>query len=111
VRGKLIAHAEPEVLRRAVFGGDVLDVRFEGQVDPGVIETVPSVTEVRRSGQGRLVVITEDAGTAAPQITEALRATGARVLSAEKYEPSFDDVFVALVERSGLEPAEDEVAK
>jgi ABC-2 type transport system ATP-binding protein len=111
VRGKLIAHAEPEVLRRAVFGGDVLDVRIEGQVDPRVIEKMPGVIEVRHSRQGRLIVITEDAGTAAPQITEALRATGARVLSAEKYEPSFDDVFVALVERSGLEPAEDEVAK
>ena len=109
VRGKLIAHAEPEILRRAVFGGDVLDVRTEGPVDPRLLERVPGVIDVRRTREGRLIVISEDAGKAAPRITEALSAAGGRVVSAEKYEPSFDDVFVALVERSGLEPAENEV--
>lgn len=109
VRGHLVAHAEPEYLRRAVFGGEVLDVRTSGPADPRVVERVPGVIDVRPSGDGRLIVIADDAGKAAPRITEAVSAAGARVLSADRYEPSFDDVFVALVQRSGLERTDEEV--
>ena len=109
VRGHLIAHAEPDYLRRAVFGGEVLDVRTRGQIDPRVVQRVPGVMEVRPSRDGRLIVIADDAGKAAPRITEAVSATGAQVLSAEKYEPTFDEVFVALVQRSGLDQTAAEV--
>ena len=109
VRGHLIAHAEPDYLRRAVFGGEVLDVRTRGQIDPRVVQRVPGVVEVRPSRDGRLIVIADDAGEAAPRITEAVSATGAQVLSAEKYEPTFDEVFVALVQRSGLDQTAEEV--
>ena len=110
VRGHLIAHAEPDYLRRAVFGGEVLDVRTRGHVDPHIVQRVPGVIEVRPSRDGRLIVIADDAGKAAPRITEAVSATGAQVLSADTYEPTFDEVFVALVQRSGLDQTDEEVS-
>jgi hypothetical protein len=71
---------------------------------------VPGVLDVRQTAPGHLVVVAEDGGRATPRITDAVAAAGGRVIAAEKYEPSFDDVFVALVERSGLNDAPEEVA-
>ncbi|HUQ42252.1 MAG TPA: ABC transporter ATP-binding protein [Candidatus Limnocylindrales bacterium] len=109
VRGRLVALDTPDALRREVFGGEVIDVRTGGRTDAALVEGVPGVRSVRRSGPGRFMIVTDDAARATPEITGAIAAAGDRVVSAEKVEPSFDDVFMALIERSGLE-TKDEVA-
>ena len=103
VRGSLVAIDQPEALRRAVFGGEVVDVRTRGDAHPKVLTRVPGVIEVRQRSKDRVIVIADDAATTVPRIVDAMQDAGDRVLSAEKYEPSFDDVFVALVEQSGVE--------
>ena len=44
-------------------------------------------------------MVVDDAGTATPDVVEAIRARGGEVVSAREERPSFDDVFAALVER------------
>lgn len=102
VRGNLVAIDRPEDLRRQVFGGEVVDVRTRGEAHPRVLTRVPGVIEVRQRSADHVVVIADEAATTVPRIVDAMQDAGDRVLSAEKYEPSFDDVFVALVEQSGV---------
>ena len=54
---------------------------------------------VRQDGPRQLTVVVDDAGTALPDVVEAVRARGGEVASAREERPSFDDVFAALVER------------
>lgn len=103
VRGSLVAIDQPQELRRTVFGGEVVDVRTRGDAHPRVLTRIPGVREVRRRGPDRVIVIADEAATVVPRIVDAMQDAGDRVLSAEKYEPSFDDVFVALVEQRGVE--------
>ena len=104
VRGTIVALGEPEELRRAAFGGEVIEVRTRGAAPAGVVEKLPGVIDVQQPAKDRLVVIAEDAGATTPRIADALNAWGSPVLTADKYEPTFDDVFVELVERSTEEP-------
>lgn len=100
VRGTIVALGEPEALRRAAFGGEIVEIRTRGAASASVVERIPGVREVQQPARDRLVVMTEDAGAATPRITDALNAAGSPVLTADRYEPTFDDVFVELVERS-----------
>jgi len=106
VRGTIVALDTPDALRRAAFGGEIVEIRTSGPADAGVVEGLPGIVAVQQPAKDRLVVVAEDAGAATPRITDALAAAGARVLTADKYEPTFDDAFVELVERSQAEPAE-----
>jgi ABC-2 type transport system ATP-binding protein len=100
VSGTIVAIGRPEELRRAAYGGEVVEVRTRGRADPKVVEGLPGIRHVQQTADDRLVVIADDAGVATPQITDVLTSSGAQVLTADKYEPTFDDVFVELVERS-----------
>ncbi len=96
--GRLLALAEPDVLRRHVYGGEILDVRTEKTVDPHVVANVPGVTRVRVRGGHALTVVTEDAAATTPRIVEAVQRSAGSVASIQHYEPSFDEVFAAIVE-------------
>jgi ABC-2 type transport system ATP-binding protein len=106
VRGTIVALDTPDALRRAAFGGEIVEIRTSGPADARVVEGLPGIVAVQQPAKDRLVVVAEDAGAATPRITDALAAAGAHVLTADKYEPTFDDAFVELVERSQAEPAE-----
>jgi ABC-2 type transport system ATP-binding protein len=110
VRGTIVALDEPEALRHAAFGGEVVEVRTRGPADARIVKGLPGIVSVHQAASDRLVVVAEDAGAATPRITDALAASGARVLTAEKYEPTFDDAFVELVERANAAREGAEVA-
>ena len=97
--GELVSLADPEELRRSVYGGDVLQVETDGPVSPEVLAGVPDVSSVRQAGPRRLVVVVEDAGAASPRVTEALNAAGVGLHSLQEFQPNLDDVFTELVER------------
>ena len=50
-------------------------------------------------GRATLTVIVDDAGTATPDVVEAIRARS-EVVSAREERPTFDEVFAVLVERA-----------
>ncbi len=97
--GELVSLADPEELRRSVYGGDVLEVEADQPVSPDVLADVPEVTSVRQAGPRRLVVVVGDAGAASPRVTQALQAAGVGLHSLQEYQPNLDDVFTELVER------------
>jgi ABC-2 type transport system ATP-binding protein len=97
--GRLLALATPDDLRREAVGGDIVVVETAALFDGEQLASLPLVTRVRQDGPRRLTVVVEDAGTALPDVVEAVRARGGEVTSAREERPSFDDVFAALVER------------
>jgi len=101
--GRLIALATPDELRREAVGGDIVDVETAEPFDGDVLRALPFVRHVRQEGPQRLWVIVDDAGTATPDVVEAIRAGGGEVASAREVRTSFDEVFTTLVGRSRTE--------
>ena len=101
--GEAVAMGTPEDVRRLAMGGEVVTVAGE-RLDRharSVIEKVPGVSDVSWRSANRLDVIVEDAGTAVPVLMEALREADIEVDEVIEQHPSFDDVFVRLMARTG----------
>ena len=97
--GRLLALATPDDLRREAVGGDVVVVETAALFDGEQLTGLPFVRHVRQDGSRQLTVVVDDAGTATPDVVEAVRSRGGEVVSAREERPSFDDVFAALVRR------------
>jgi ABC-2 type transport system ATP-binding protein len=98
--GAAVANGTPEDVRRKAMGGEVVTVTGE-QLDwraTSVIREVEGVSDVRWESPTRLDVIAEDAGPTVPVLIEALREAGIEVDEVTEQHPSFDDVFVRLME-------------
>ncbi len=101
--GALIAEGRPEELRRRAFGGDIVDIVVE-RPSLGDVEVVSAVSGVRAAEVPRdesLRVTVEDAQRAIPILLDALVASGAQVRSVAQYRPTFDEVFIRLIEQHG----------
>lgn len=101
--GELLALASPSDLRREVYGGDILDVRTNREISAETLARVPGVLSVRQRGARGVIVVTEDAGATTPRIVEAVQQNADSVAFIDQYEPSFDELFVQLVERRQAE--------
>jgi ABC-2 type transport system ATP-binding protein len=97
--GQLLALASPVELRREVYGGDILDVRTQRELDARVLEKVPGVLSARQRGPRGVIVVTDDAGATTPRIVEAVQQNADSVAFIDQYEPSFDELFVQLVQQ------------
>ena len=98
--GRLVACASPEDLRREAFGGELLNVETSGMIDAERLGQLQGFDEVRQVTPRRLVVVARDAARAIPAVVAAVEATGVSVTSIHTMRPSFDEVFVTLVERA-----------
>ena len=109
--GRLVAFATPDELRRQALGGQAIEVETEEAFDASELEAQAGVLRIIQTGSHTFQAVVEDAGTATPEVMEAIAASGAIVKSAREFVPSFDDVFATLVRRHGIEaPDEQEEA-
>lgn len=100
VEGHILAHANPEDLRREALGGDVIQLETAGAFDGQVLTTVAGVISVRQSSARGMLIVVENAGAATPRLQEAISSTGMTVQSISEHRPSFDEVFTELVTRN-----------
>ena len=103
--GHLIALATPDDLRREAMGGDVVAIETADAFDGDALRALPLVRRVRQDGPRSLTVVVDDAGTATPDVVEAIR-THSEVVSAREDRPTFDEVFAILVQRASEGSAE-----
>ena len=103
--GRLVALATPDELRREAMGGDVVAIETAAAFDGGSLRSLPFVRRVRQDGPRSVTVVVDDAGTATPDVVEAIRAE-TEVVSAREERPTFDEVFAILVERARQETAQ-----
>lgn len=97
--GQLVADDTPEAMRARVFGGEMLDLEADGDLEPELLGGLDEVQNVRALGPRRLRVTVKDAGFAAPRLLDTFRSAGVQVVSLDEYQPGFDEVFAELVRR------------
>lgn len=105
--GRLIALATPDDLRRQAMGGDILDVETVAMFDGELLRDLPLIRDIRQQGPRRLRITVDDAGSAIPDVVEAVERHGGQVGSAREERSSFDEVFARLVERERTRQAEE----
>lgn len=102
--GRLIATGQPLELRRRAYGGDLIDLTLEGSplAHLAILEALPVVQQLATQPDGTLRATVADAASALPELLAALDATRVTVRSVGQFRPSFDDIFIRLIEQEGL---------
>jgi ABC-2 type transport system ATP-binding protein len=109
-RGRLIALAPPDQLRRSATGGDVIEVETTGVFDGSSLESMAGVLAVRQLSPLSIRVTVADAATILPAVVDAISAGGGDVASAREVRMTFDEVFAELVARADGDHESDEEA-
>jgi ABC-2 type transport system ATP-binding protein len=100
--GQLVALGSPHELRRQALGGEVIDVESP-RFDAKSLTAVSNLAGVRRVtvlSVDRIRVYVDSAADALPHVLNTLEDHGIVVSSAQEYNPSFDEIFVRLLEAS-----------
>jgi ABC-2 type transport system ATP-binding protein len=97
--GRLIALNTPDDLRRLAMGGDILEIETVEMFDGDLLRDLPVIRNVQQQGPRRIRITVDDAGSATPDVVEAVERQGGQVGSSREERPSFDEVFARLVER------------
>ncbi len=114
VEGRLVALDTPEGLRRAAYGGEVVEMRSRLPLPPAALVglrdfAVTGKPQTLDDHTVRLVVA--DAGEAIPELLAWCASQEIEVETAEEFRPPFDDVFVLLVERQAEQAAGEEAVR
>jgi ABC-2 type transport system ATP-binding protein len=109
-RGRLIAVDTPLALRRRAFGGDIVDIEAEDLNAAAIhsLTQIAIVKSVRPMSRTQVRVYVSDAGVAIPPLLEVL-GEQCKVSKIDEYRPSFDEVFIELMNRDAVARGEDEV--
>jgi ABC-2 type transport system ATP-binding protein len=100
--GKLLMIETPDGLRRKAYGGDMIGIRTNEELRFEHRQQLESLPFVR--GKTKIVsdqeieVIVDDASTAVASLLEWSQAQKLTVAMMEQKSPSFDDVFIRLIE-------------
>ena len=108
--GRLLTVVPPDGLQAFADGGDVLLYSTADDIRRGDFErlaAIEGVRSVRRTDDGLRVVV-GDAERDAPAVEHALEAIGATGVTRQDYDPTYEDLFVTIVERDRAQrPAKD----
>lgn len=99
-KGRLAAYGTPEELRHRAMEGEEVEVEADGvnRREMAALLNLDGVQAVRRGGPGRVVLSVDQASTAMPLITAALQQRGVSVQAIHPRVPSFEEVFMKIVE-------------
>jgi ABC-2 type transport system ATP-binding protein len=101
--GKLIAVNTPEGLRREAYGGDIVKLGSTERIDYNLRQEVVNLPELKtkilNATDYELQLLVDDAATATPYLVEYFRDRNKAIDSVEGVFPSYDDVFVRLIEK------------
>ena len=100
--GRLLMIDTPDGLRRKAYGGDVIGIRINEELrfeHRQQLESLPFVHgKVKIVSDQEVEVIVDDASTAVATLLEWSQAQKLTVAMMEQKSPSFDDVFIRLIE-------------
>ena len=101
--GTLLSVNTPEGLRREAYGGDIIKLGSTERIDYDFrreVQDLPKLkTRILNATDYELQLLVDDAATATPYLVEYFADRRKSVNSVELYLPSFDDVFVRLIEK------------
>jgi len=101
-KGHLITVVPPEMLASEAYGGTPflvpLQQAYVSREEIERVRSLPYVRDVRRADDG-VIVVTGDPEHAQAMLGTHLAEVGIAAGAIEAYEPSYDEMFVAIVER------------
>ena len=106
--GQIVATGTPDALRQEAAGGDLIDATITNLDRPTMLalRQLQGVKSVQYRGEESVRMVVEDAAALIPQVIETTRGMGSDVTAIEERRLSFNEVFVALLERSGRDVGE-----
>lgn len=102
--GRMLLFETPQGLRRAAYDGELVDVVFGQPVDPSTLESLNQAVAGRtleRLDNHTVRLVVDDAGKAGPAIARWGEERSVTIEESETHVPSFDDVFVQVVQKLG----------
>lgn len=103
-QGRLLMVETPENLKRIGMGGEIIEIKFTDLLSQAQVAAIRQQADVT-AGQIQLLnnemlqVVVEDASRQIPSLLQWCQENEISVKAAQKIEPSFDDVFVQLINR------------
>lgn len=101
--GKLLTVNTPDGLRHDAYGGDIVKLGSTERIDYDFrreVQDLPKLkSKILNATDYELQLLVDDAATATPYLVEYFRDRRKSVNSVESYLPSYDDVFVKLIEK------------
>lgn len=101
--GQLLSVNTPEGLRREAYGGDIVKLGSTERIDYQFRQEVQDLPQLKSkilsATDYEVQLLVDDAATATPYLAEYFRDRRKAINSIEGYFPSFDDVFVKLIEK------------
>lgn len=101
--GYLVTVNTPEGLRREAYGGDIVKLGSTERIDYELrqeVQNLPDLkTRILNATDYELQLLVDDAATATPYLVEYFRDRRKSIESIEGFFPSYDDVFVKLIEK------------
>jgi ABC-2 type transport system ATP-binding protein len=103
--GRLVTIGAPAEIRRAVVGGEAVELEAEGLDDRAIqlLEALPGMRRVTVVSPEIVHFLTEGSEDSEQVIAEALRAVDVTPRRFTRRQPSFDEVFVMLMDQSDRE--------
>lgn len=101
--GRLLSVNTPDGLRREAYGGDIVRVGSSERIDYAFRQEIQNLPELKSqiltATDYELQLLVDDAATATPYLVEYFSNSRKSINSIEAYYPSYDDVFVKLIEK------------
>jgi ABC-2 type transport system ATP-binding protein len=95
-RGKLLVCDTPQRLKDSIIGGDVVEIQFEAELSPKIVEKLgqfKEVVKITKIKGSTLRLYLNRVEEVVPKIMSVLMMEGAVISSIRMSEPSLDDVF------------------
>ena len=101
--GKLLTVNTPEGLRHEAYGGDIIKLGSTDRIDYNFREEIRNLPDLKsniiNATDYELQLLVDDAAKATPYLVEYFRDRRKEINLVEQYLPSYDDVFVKLIEK------------
>jgi ABC-2 type transport system ATP-binding protein len=102
--GRLLTVDTPDGLRREAYGGDIIKVGSTQRIDHDFREELRMLPKLKsrivHSTDYEVHLLVDDAGVATPYLVDYFRDRRREINLVEEHFPSFDDVFVKLIEKN-----------
>ena len=101
--GELLSVNTPEGLRREAYGGDIVKLGSTERIDYQFRQEVQNLPDLKikilNATDYEMQLLVDDDATAIPYLVEYFKDRRQSINSVEGYYPSYDDVFVKLIEK------------
>jgi ABC-2 type transport system ATP-binding protein len=101
-RGRILTIDTPEGLRRAAYGGEMIEVSFDSPPESGLVATMrdlPGVSSIDWVDSDRVRLVVDEAEPTLAALSTWAEERNVGLNRSETYLAPFDDVFVELVSR------------